>query len=272
MLRSDSTPRPSRFSPQTPSRLALLAGAMAVILILGPSRLEAQLTDDFTDGDDTANPTWTHLTGTASSSGQSWTVAGGSYRLQAPNNGFSGYGFVGSHIGPSIPDVTVQTDFVNFGGPGANPVFGVGARLNGNNAFVGLTGYAYVYEPYAASLAGELVLYRIDAGGLGVDIGSQPVSLDPLKDYTFVLNINGSTLHGQVFEIGGGLVGERFATDSAYTTGLAGVLGFGRSGVTAPTDFTIDNFSVVPEPGVSVLLGLGLLGIIAARRVWPARA
>lgn len=241
---------------------------MAVALIAGSSRLEAQFTlsDDFSDGDDTANPAWTHLSGYVGSTGQAWLVSGGSYRLTAPNNGASSLGFVGSYAGPTVTDGRVEADFIQFGGPGANPVFGVAGRLNGNNGAGALTGYAYSYEPFAAGGLGEVVLYRINPGVSITDIGSQQVSLDPGKDYKFVLEFSGSDIHGQVFEIGGGLVAERFATDATYASGFSGVMGYSQSPV-APTDFTLDNFLVVvPEPGVSVLMALGALGLLAARR------
>jgi hypothetical protein len=250
------------------------AGVLAMVSLLGSASLHAQtiVSDDFTDGDDTANPAWTHLTGYVGSSGQTWAVTAGGYRLQAPNNGLSGYGFVGSYTGPQITDGRVQVDFVNFAGPGANPVFGVAGRLNGNDAVGGLSGYGYAYEPFASGLAGEMVLYRINPGVSLTDIGSQQVSLDPAKDYTFVLELNGSSIHGQVFEIGGGMVAERFATDATYASGFSGVLGYGQNGATPPADFTVDNFVVVPEPGVSLLLGLGALGLLAGHRHLQRRA
>jgi len=254
------------------------AGTFAALLILGSFCVQAQIivSDDFTDGDDTANPAWTHLSGYVGSTGQAWLVGGGTnipnaYRLLAPNNGLSGFGFVGSYAGPSISDGRVEVDFVQFGGPGANPVFGVAGRLNGNNAVGGLTGYGYAYEPFAAGLTGEMVLYRINTGVSLTDIGSQQISLDPAKDYKFVLEFSGSTIHGQVFEIGGGLVAERFATDATYGSGFSGMLGYSQTGV-APTDFTADNFLVVPEPGVGVLVGLGAIGLLAGRRIWRKRA
>jgi hypothetical protein len=185
----------------------------------------------------------------------------------APNNGLSGYGFVGSYAGPVITDGRVEVDFINFAGPGANPVFAVAGRLNGDNTLGGLSGYGLAYEPFAASLAGEVVLYRINPGVSLTDIGSQQVSLDPLKDYRFVLEFSGSTIHGQVFEIGGGLVAERFATDAAYGSGFSGVLGYGQSPVTPPADFTVDNFLVVPEPGAGLLVGLGLVGLLVIHRL-----
>lgn len=252
------------------------AAVFSFALIIGAASLPAQtlFTDDFTSGNDS---TWTHLSGYVGSTGQSWFVGGGTnppnaYRLIAPNNGLSSYGFVGSYAGPSIADGRVEVDFVNFAGPGANPVFAVAGRLNGDNGLAALTGYGLAYEPFAASLAGEVVLYRINPGVSLTDIGSQQVSLDPSKDYKFVLEFSGSTIHGQVFEIGGGLVAERFATDSTYGSGFSGVLGYGQSPLTPPTDFTADNFLVVPEPGVSVLVGLGLLGLVAIHHIRRRRS
>jgi hypothetical protein len=162
----------------------------------------ASVSDDFSDLNDTANPAWTHLNGLVASTGQTWDASTGQYRMTAQNNGFSNIGFVGSHTGPTSTDVTVSADIVSFiddpvaqGAP-----FGVGARLDGNNGFNLLKGYAYAYEPHAAGGLGEVVLYRINGASL-VDLGAQQVTLDPTKDYRFTLNITGSQLHGQVFEI-----------------------------------------------------------------------
>lgn len=245
-------------------------GVFTVLLVLGSASLQAQIifSDDFSSGNDSS---WTRLSGYVGSTGQSWFVGGGTnppnaYRLIAPNNGLSGYGFVGSYAGPSIADGRIEVDFVNFAGPGANPVFAVAGRLNGNNAVGALTGYGYAYEPFASGGAGEMVLYRINPGVDLTDIGAQQVSLDPAKDYKFVLEFSGSTIHGQVFEVGGGLVVERFATDATYASGYSGVLGYGNSALTPPADFTVDNFVVVPEPGVSLLVGLGLAGLVAIHR------
>ena len=112
-----------------------------------------------------------------------------------------------------------------------------------------------------------MVLYRINPGVSITDIGSLQVTLNPANDYTFVLSVSGASLHGQVFQIGGGLVAEQFATDATYASGFSGVLGYSQTGV-APTDFTIDNFSTaVPEPSTLALAGLGLFGLAA----WTAR-
>lgn len=241
-------------------------GIVAAALVASPTGTLGQYVfDDFSDLNDTANPAWVHLNGLVGSTGQSWDASGGNYRLQAPNNGLSGYGFVGSYVPTSFTDSITRVDFVSFPGPGANPVFGVAARLNGNNAFNALSGYGLAYEPYAAGLTGELVLYRITGASL-TDLGSVQVSLDPSKDYTFELAVIGSELRGRVFEVGGGMVAEKTATDTTFASGYSGVLGYGQNGVTPPTDFTVDNFLVVPEPASSLLLGLGFAGLLVIRR------
>ena len=277
LLHTHITSRTSRHLHSSPFRFAVGA-ALAAFLILFSSSIQAQLlTDDFSDGNDTLNPTWTHLSGYVNSTGQAWLVGGGTnppaaYRLLAPSGGINGFGFVGSHTGPSIADVRVETDFINFFSPGVNPAFGVAARLNGNNTTLGLTGYGYAYEPFAASGQGEMVLYYLD-NTLVHDIGSQAVTLDPAKDYRFVLEIVGTSLHGQVCEIGGGMVAERFATDSRYASGSSGVFGYTTTGF-PDVDFTVDNFAVtaVPEPGVSLLMGLGVVAFIFGRRAWQKRS
>lgn len=236
------------------------------LVALAPYAQAQSFSDTF---DDATDDGWTHLSGYTASSGQTWTVGGGQYRLQAPLNGLQGYGFVGSYAGPSLSDGRIEVDFVNFSGPGANPVFGVAGRLNGLNGFGQLNGYGYAFEPFAAGLTGEMVLYKINNNVALDDLGSQQVSLDPAKDYRFVLEFSGNTIHGQVFEIGGGMVAEAFATDTTapYASGYSGILGYGQNGVTPPVDFSLDNFSVVvPEPSLAALMVLGALALGIRRR------
>ena len=243
--------------------------ALVVAASVSVGAANAQIFDDFSDLNDTSNPTWTHLDGLVGSTGQAWDASTGQYHLTAPNNGFAHpsagkLGFVGSYVGTSFTDVLVSSDFVQ---PATGAAFGVMARGDGNNAFNQLKGYGYVYEPFAASGLGEIVLYKI-VGATLVDIGSQQVTLDLLnKDYTFSLQITGTQLHGRVFEIGGGMVAEKFATDATYASGYTGVFGYSGANLQVPTDFTVDNFSArVPEPATGLLAACGLGAILIRRR------
>lgn len=226
----------------------------------------AQVFDDFSDLNDTANPAWTHLDGLVASTGQTWDASTGRYRMTAPNNGFSNLGFVGSHVGPAVSDVTVSADIVSFiDDPAAQGApFGVAARLDGDNAFNTLKGYGYAYEPHAFGGQGEVVLYRLNGASI-VDLGAQQVTLDPGKDYRFVLSITGAELHGQVFEIGGAMVAERFANDATHASGFSGLFAYSQNPL-PPVDVTWDNFSaVVPEPGISSLT-LAIAGALGLSR------
>jgi hypothetical protein len=260
----------------------------SILLMLGmalPSSATT-ITDDFSDGNDTANPAWIHLDGAVASTGQTWDASSGQYRLAAPSNGthpqLFGYGFVGAHVEPLYTDVKVTADFVNFQTGASAGWFGVAARLNGNNAVpvtgtgIALNGYSYQYEANARQGQGEIVLNILMGGGFK-DIGSLPVSLDPAKDYRFSLEVVGNTLHGQVFELTSGgaqgpLVAEKIRNldlepvgnvnhdgDAGtpdipfvpFASGYSGVFGVGHVFL-SDIDFTLDNFrseSLASIPG-----------------------
>lgn len=245
--------------------------ASAALVMLTPAAVLASTFDNFNDLDDTNNPTWTHLSGLVASTGQNWDASSGAYRLTAPNNGFSSLGFVGGYAGPSETDVTVSADVTAFIGPPAGGVFGVAARLNNNNAFNALKGYAYAYEPFSASGTGEVVLYKINGASIG-DIGSQQVTLDANKDYRFVLEVIGNQLHGQLFDLSTNtMIAEKFAVDSVspYTSGTSGLIAYSQAPSLPATDVTFDNFSSVsvPEPAAAVLMMLGLGMTLLKRRL-----
>jgi hypothetical protein len=254
---------------------ALLASLAAVLLCGAPNVSAVVVTDDFSDMNDTANPTWTHLDKLVGSTGQTWDASSGQYHLVAPSNGvidlapqFNDLGFVGSYVQPTFADVKAAADFVNFQTEAFGPVFfyGVGARFDGANTVPTLgqgfttRGYGYAYEPENQ----EMVLYLFTGSG-NRDIGSQRVTLDPEKDYRFELEVIGSTLHGRALELVSGgesiLVAERFrdlvaepvnvdhdgdpATEQIvhvpYTSGFSSVFGVGNV-FDSDLDFTIDNF------------------------------
>jgi hypothetical protein len=248
---------------------------LAAIALAASPRTATAVTDNFSDLNDTVNPTWTHLSGYVNSTGQTWDASTGQYRLTAQNNGLQALGFVGSHVGPSFSNVIVKADLVNFIGPPAGPVVGVGARLNGLNGPGQLTGYAYVYEPFANSGGGEMVMNRINPGVNLTDLGAigtegvdyiRKVTLDPNKDYTFTLTAIGPNLRGEVREVGGPLVAFQNNMDAGFASGTSGLLNYSQNPA-PPVNVTWDNFSaIVPEPTSVVILALGTAVLLGCRR------
>ncbi len=94
--------------------MIVISLVLAFLLVAWPNTAGA-VSDNFSDLNDTVNPTWTRLSGlVANPSGQTWDASTGQYRMTAQNNGFSNLGFVGSYTGPSFSDVVVEADIVSF--------------------------------------------------------------------------------------------------------------------------------------------------------------
>jgi PEP-CTERM motif len=237
--------------------------------------------DDFSSGTDAA---WTHASLFAASTGQTWDATSFAYQLTALNNGFNpgdgNYGFAGSVVTslPSFSNGYAQSDVLSVTGPGPFGIFGVGARLNGIGAVLGLTGYSVAYVPYDNSLNGAIELTRIGPPDVFNNLGTYNVSLTPGANYTFTLETTGSQITGTLWQQG--QVGGAFtplatltATDAMYASGSVGVFVIGANSVAPSETATFDNFLVmVPEPSSFAILGVSLLGLLAGRRYLTKRA
>lgn len=229
--------------------------ALVIAAFCAQTVARADVFDDFTDGNDTANPIWTH-SDVGLGGVQTYDASGQNYHLSATVGG-NGFSYLGSFVDPAA-DFMLSCDLLSWGG-GAQK-FGLYARATGINTFLGVSGYHFSYQPDN----GQVLIRRMtSANQAGSNRASTTYFLDTSKDYRFVFWGSGTYLEGDIYEIGGPAdpVVRLTGTDTVYTTGLSGVLGFGLG---VNTDFTVDNFlMVIPEPATSALL---LLGALAG---WP---
>jgi hypothetical protein len=264
------------------SAAALLAALFALAIQTPASASLAQYPNtayynDFSSGTDAG---WTHLSVFALSTGQTWNASTGAYEMTAPANGYNPgngkYGFVGSVVtGLTMTDGYVQSDVVTWQGPGVYGAFGVGSRLGNLGAPLGMTGYGIVYEAYGNGGLGDIRLERLGPPSIFNSLGALNVTLTPGNQYTLTLETSGSSIVGSLWnvgQVGTSLVGQVSATDATYASGSVGLFGVTQAPI--PTiDVTWDNALVqIPEPGTSLLLGLGLAGFLAGRRFWSKRS
>jgi hypothetical protein len=229
----------------------------------------AQITDDFNDGNDSANPTWTQY----APLGGSFSFPGGNtYRLQAPisPNPAFGPGRVASYLNNSnFSTFSISIDLVGWDDT-LNQAVGALARLNSVGPGT-TTGYALTYQPTQHAMDISRITSEANSGTLG----SVPLILDPAKDYRMVFTGSGNAFTGTVYDLADLSTPVQTVTgtdaNNTYTNGFPGLLVFDNSGGTGTGDATFDNFvvsdTIVPEPAGAAILGvLTLFGLAVRRR------
>jgi hypothetical protein len=238
------------------TRSFLRIGACGALLLslasVAPAAVTA-VTDTFTDGDFTNNPSWTANAG-------SWSVASGVLHQSA-----------GSAFASGTPPV-LQLDGVSDNGP---YVFQADMRVDGgagNNA-VGLAFHvqdaddfsAFIFFPgyTAGSLQGAFREVRwINGVANYTPDGDMDFTSSLGTFYTMRVEVNGPNITASVKN--GTTVDGPFDfvysyTDATFTGGGVGLISIGSTA-------RFDNVVLVPEPAGGALLALGALAVTRRRR------
>ena len=229
---------------------------LLLVCLIASGGYAATVVDDFNDGNDQG---WTHYDPLAAfGAAGSYTVSGGTYRLQAPpspNQAALGPGRAGSlRLDTGFDDFFVSVDLVNWVDT-ADQAFGLLARIQ--EPGLGTTdGYGFLYVP--ADRDFEIERFDNEANDIiGPIIG---FTLDPARDYRMTFSGTADMLTGEVFDLADlatPLV-TVVAFDVTYSTGVTGLLVADASSGGVSSDATFDNFFAVPEPGNLLLLLAGL--------------
>ena len=274
------------FQPSSSHLCHIFGGVAAALSLMVSPTIQAQ-SDNFDDGDDVG---WTHFTPAASTFSFPASSQGGlGYKIETIN--LAPAGRVASILsGSSIPDFTVSVDLVDWSNP-LRQEMGVMARVQ-PGPWAGLlpSGYSFIYVNRFSSGSGGTDQLRIYKEGPAIHTlltGSggqfaQGALINPPPnpasgDYRLVFSGYGNLLSGQIIDLNtmlpmsfstGGLseTNTLWAVDGTYTTGQAGVIAVAGAIVAPVVNPTFDNFSVVPEPSMLALTGLGLVAL-AVRNV-----
>jgi len=234
------------------------------------------LFDDFNDGNDAG---WTRYDPLAPfGAAATFSFPGGGYRIQAPTSPLPGVVGPG-RAGGFRPDTGSANFLLGVDLVGWDDTLEQGFGLVARGGELGLgTGDGY-WMHYITRIpqspgVGALVLDRID-NEIPLILGVAPIKLDPTQDYRLVFTGVGTLLTGQIFSLSDLTIPlvTLMATDSAYTSGVAGLLVSDLNvGVNGPADATFDNFqaSSVAAPSGLALFVIGMLALMGGRRIVPA--
>lgn len=221
---------------------AILIGSFTMALM--PLGAQAQ-SDNFNDGNDTANPAWTHYEPLQPfGAGGIWTFPGGNtYRIQAttsPAPGTVGPGRAASVLPSVYSSFYFSVDVVDWDDT-LDQAFGILARLE-NIGLGQTTGYVFTYQ----ELDHDVSITKI-TGEQPADLpgSSKSITLDKANDYRFVFMGVGEHFEGRIYQLPDTTTPIIVVngTDSSYSSGQCGLLVFDNSsGGAATADATFDNF------------------------------
>jgi hypothetical protein len=228
----------------------MLLSAVAALLTAAPAPAALSASDDFSDGNFTANPAWTANAGT-------WSVSSGvlNQTVQGPySNPIAATPFVLqlngiSSDGPYVAQVDMGTDF-----GGGNTSIGIAFHVqdaNNMDAFVffpGWPGGALRQLRFVGGVA--TTLHDVNMGFTPAASAFHTMRLS-VDGANFILSVNNGVASGDNFTYTGNY------SDATYTGGGIGLISQGNPGF-------FDNFTLVPEPASAALLGFGAL--VALRR------
>ena len=246
-------------------------------LLFVPTSGGATFFDNFEDGNDTANPSWTHFDpiGGLTAAPATFTFPSGHYRIQAPAPADCGAGpaRAGSFIsGSEYSDFYVSADVLDFDDT-VRQAFGIAARVT--TPGLGTTGgYLFSWEPGSGSLpgtGGDLDISKLinEQPAGQIETAPSALHLTKGKSYRFVFMGSGNNFEAQVYELPdttNPLI-RLPATDpdNLYPFGQVGLIAASQSSCSIGGDVTFDNFLVTTaEPRLTVTTSGNTLNV-----TWP---
>ena len=221
-----------------------------LLLAAVPLMLNAQLTDDFNDGNDNG---WTRYDPIGSHPAlpdiATFTVVNGGYRIEtapSPAPASVGPGRAGSlRMDVTYTDFYITVDLVSFD-TNVNQAFGILARTS--DVGLGTTdGYAMTWNNGGHDL--DISVFTDEApDGVRVN-GNDRAALEPGKSYRMVFSGKGTELTGEIYELPNvdTPVASITGTDATYPSGVAGLIVYDNSSAqTGTTDTTFDNYFALP--------------------------
>lgn len=204
------------------------------------------------DGTDASQPADWSVT----ASGLDFEIVSNEYRADNGTNTGLGY-YTGndafSNAASTWTDYTVTSDIRQTG----NAIGGIVARVQNVNSFynarINGSGAGSVFELYRVGGTGTLLLDSDNA-----------INYTAGQSWTIELSLSGSSLVANLYNASSTIVSTLTATDTAFSSGSAGVRGDPNNNVIVWESFEV---SSIPEPSTSgLLLGFTMLAYIYMQR------